>query len=52
MQRLVHVGLLPAVYRYQALGKVLKQSRSAKPGGGGGGGSSDDDDDMMLEDKA
>ena len=44
----MHVALLPAVYRYQALGKVLKQSSSAKQGGG----SSDDDDNMMLEDKA
>ena len=41
LQRLVHTGLVPAMYRYQALAKLLKRSHDAE-----------DDDDTPLEDQA
>lgn len=40
-QRMVRVGLLPAVYRYQALAKTLRQ-----------GSGEEEDDDTPLEDRA
>lgn len=39
-QRFVHVGLVPAVYRYQALAKALRRSHDAE------------DDDVPLEEQA
>ena len=45
MQRLAHVGLLPAVHRSQALAKALRRTRDAAGG-------SDDDDEAPLEEQA
>jgi hypothetical protein len=41
-QRWVHVGLLPAVYRYQALAKMLKRSSNI----------GEEEDEQPLEDQA
>lgn len=42
LQRLVHTGLAPAMYRYQALAKALKRQVAGE----------DDDDDAPLEGSA
>lgn len=43
-QRWVHIGLLPAVYRYQALAKMLKRSSNS--------GEEEEEDELPLEDQA
>lgn len=42
MQRLIHTGLVPAMYRYQALAKALKRSAD----------DDEDEDEAPLEDTA